>query len=148
MNQQEAWTKWENLVTEKEDLLIEQMKNANTFLSHLEVKVGQFMSHWVSYYVDHTAYTNATMHSFEAADILNSEKKENGDAVLALADALTQNTIGIERGFKDPVVQTNVLLAKILIVAEAIMQQNNKTGSLSLPDALSALGLGMTSESV
>ena len=106
------------------------------------------MKEWTNYYVHHTAYSNATLDSYKAADIIKAEKKENGDAVLALANALTDNTIGIKEGFKDPVVQTNVLLAKILIVAEAIMQQNNKTGGLSLPDALSALGLGMTSETV
>lgn len=145
-NEQENWKKWETLVTDNQTIMIAQLVDANTKLGDIHSKEKEFLEAWTSYYIDHTAYSQETMSAYKAADIIKAEKKENGDAVLALANALTDNTIGITQGFKDPVVQTNVLLAKILIVAEAIMQQNNKTGGLTLPDALSALGLGMTGE--
>lgn len=148
LNEQEKWLEFENLLTDNQATMIEQMQIANAKLVDIHTKEQEFLKEWTNYYVHHTAYSNATLDSYKAADIIKAEKKENGDAVLALANALTDNTIGIKEGFKDPVVQTNVLLAKILIVAEAIMQQNNKTGGLSLPDALSALGLGMTNETV
>ena len=37
-----------------------------------------------------------------------------------------------------------MLRAKILIITEAIMQQNNETAIVSVPTALSSLGLGIT----
>lgn len=146
-NTQPAWLKWETLITDNQTAMIAQLTDTNAKLNNIYNKEAEFLSAWTSYYVDHTAYSRNTMSAYNAADIITAEKKESGDAVLALANALTANTIGITEGFKDPVVQTNVLLAKILIVAEAIMQQNNTTGGLSLPDALSALSLGMTTQS-
>lgn len=152
LNEQPAWLEYQKLVTDNQASMIAQLIIANAELQNIwgisNKFFNDYLTDWRNYYIKHTAYSDATLNSYKAADIIKSEKKENGDAVLALADALTRNTIGIQEGFKDPVVQTNVLLAKILIVAEAIMQQNNKTGGLSLPDALSALGLGMTTETV
>jgi hypothetical protein len=47
----------------------------------------------------------------------------------------------------DPQLQTNVLLGKIVIILESIMQQNNnQMGGLGLIDTISALGLGMTTK--
>ena len=152
LNEQPVWLEYQKLVTDNQASMIAQLIIANAELQNIwgisNKFFNDYLTDWRNYYIKHTAYSDATLNSYKAADIIKSEKKENGDAVLALADALTRNTIGIQEGFKDPVVQTNVLLAKILIVAEAIMQQNNKTGGLSLPDALSALGLGMTTETV
>ena len=46
---------------------------------------------------------------------------------------------------KDPQVQTNALLSQILVVATAIMNQNNNVaGTVSLSDALTSLALGLT----
>lgn len=146
-NGQEKWLQWEALITDNQTSMIAQLVDANTKLDSIHSKEKEFLDAWTSYYIDHAAYSENTMSAYKAADIIQSEKKENGDAVLALANALTDNTIGITQGFKDPVVQTNVLLAKILIVAEAIMQQNNTTGGLSLPDSLAALSLGITTQS-
>ena len=71
-----------------------------------------------------------------------SKAKESGDLVNALAEALVQNTVDL----KDPQVQTNALLSQILIVIQAIMNQNNKVGGLSLPDSLNALALGLVKQ--
>lgn len=107
-------------------------------------KESTFYNAWVDYYVNHTAYSKETLKAYDVAGIRNAERKENGDAVLALAKALTSNAVDL----KDPAVQTNVLLSKILLVAEAIMQQNNTTGGLALGDNLAALVLGATSPTV
>ena len=152
LNTQQPWLDFEQEIADNQTAMIAELVKANTELTNIWSREDKFfteyLTDWRNYYVKHTAYSESTLDSYKAADIIKSEKKENGDAVLALANALTQNTIGIQEGFKDPVVQTNVLLAKILIVAEAIMQQNNKTGGVSLADSLSALGLGITTPSV
>ena len=105
-------------------------------------KLTEFYNQWVDYYVNHTAYSRDTLNAYDVAAIRNAERAESGDAVLALAEALTSNAVDL----KDPAVQTNVLLSKILLVAEAIMQQNNDTSTVSLPTALASLGLGYTVE--
>ena len=128
--------------------MVSKLGGVETKITNLYNKHKDFIRSWTDYYINHTAYSQDTMSAYKASDIIKAEKKESGDAVLALAEALTANTIGVTEGFKDPVVQTNVLLAKILIVAEAIMQQNNKTGGLSLPDSLAALATGITGQTV
>ena len=126
------------LITQKQDRQIELMEISNAKLNDFFNKHKQFYDAWVEYYVNHTAYSTATLSAYDVAGIRNAEKKESGDAVLALAKALTSNAVDL----KDPVVQTNVLLSQILIVAEAIMQQNNNVGGV-LPTALASLGLGV-----
>lgn len=126
------------LITQKQDRQIELMELSNAKLNEFFNKHKQFYDAWVDYYVNHTAYSKATLSAYDVAGIRNAEKKESGDAVLALAKALTSNAVDL----KDPVVQTNVLLSQILIVAEAIMQQNNQVGGV-LPTALASLGLGV-----
>ena len=55
--------------------------------------------------------------------------------------ALTGNLVDL----KDPQVQTNAILAQILVVVSSIMNQNNNVAStVSLSDALSGLALGLT----
>lgn len=145
---EETWPLYEETLTARHEEVVELLTNIidNTVLiiEQLErsnKQLTQFYDSWVDYYVNHTAYTQETLSAYDVAAIKNAEKSETGDAVLALADALTSNIVDL----KDPTVQTNVLLSQILIVAEAIMQQNNNTSTVSLPTALSALGLGVTS---
>lgn len=107
-----------------------------------------YMREWERYFIEHEAYTEATSDAYQQAQQLKIEESgEQGDAVLALAEALTENNMwqkDLGDKLKDPVVQTNALLAKILLVTEAIMQQNNETSVVSVPTSLSALGLGTT----
>lgn len=104
-----------------------------------------YMREWERYYIQHEAYTTASNDAYTKATQLKAEEQgELGDSVLALARALTENDMwkeGMEE-IKDPVLHTNVLLSKILLTVEAIMQQNNDTSIVSIPTALSALGLG------
>lgn len=107
-----------------------------------------YMREWERYYIQHEAYTDATAEAYKhAVDLQVEEKGELGDSVLALAEALIENNNWQESlgdKLKDPVVHTNVLLSKILLTTEAIMQQNNETSIVSVPTALSSLGLGVS----
>ena len=101
-----------------------------------------FLLAWRDKYVEYTTYTKATRDAYDAITRVKNEdkKKQSGDAVLALAKALTSNKADL----KDPQVQTNALLSQILIVIEAILQAENTSGGASLATSLSALGLGLT----
>lgn len=102
-----------------------------------------FYKNWVDYFVTHETYTSDTGNAATSSDVqkvINSEKSESGDAILELAKALTSNV----KNLKDPQVQTNTLLAQILVVVEAIMQAENTSGSASLSTTLSALAAGLT----
>lgn len=112
----------------------------NTFTDDWSAAVKSFSD----YFIVHKVY-NAAYSYDDVRKIQQQEESEKGDAVLALAEALTQNTVDL----KDPAVQTNALLSQILIVIEAIMQQNNTAaGTVSLADTLSALSMGMTNRTV
>lgn len=130
----DSFTELYTTMIENQTLQLEELIASNKQLK-------EFYDQWIDYYVNHTAYTTETMSAYAVSGIKNAEAGETGDAVLALADALTSNAVDL----KDPAVQTNVLLAQILIVAESIMQQTDSTTTVSLPTALSALGLGVTS---
>ena len=107
-----------------------------------------YMREWERYFIQHEAYTEATAEAYnEAVALAVEEKGEMGDSVLALAEALTENTIWqqeLGNAIKDPTIQTNAILSKILLCVEAIMQQNNETAIVAVPTALSSLGLGIS----
>lgn len=128
---------------------IEYFKNtAPTFhdkllsaISKFYKKYESFYSDWIDYYIKHTAYSSETLDAYKVEQILNADKTATGDAVNALADALLSNAVDL----KDPAVQTNVLLSQMLVTLNAILQQNTKTNNSVLPTSLSALGLGLVS---
>ena len=130
-----------NLVQLNESTLemIELQTHSNEVLEQLYEKHTQFYDAWVDYFVNHTAYNNAYDFS-SVAEVQRAEKGESQDAIYALAEALTKNSVDL----LDPTIQTNALLSQILIVVNAIMQQNNETATgTTLPDTLSALALGL-----
>ena len=121
---------------------IELFTYQNKVLEDFYKKHSEFYDSWVDYFVKHTAYSAAYNHS-DVTKVQLAERSGSQDAVYALAEALTKNTVDL----LDPTVQTNAILSQILIVVNAIMQQNNKTGSgLSLPDTLSGLALGIVKQ--
>lgn len=141
VNQENAYalmSMYFEIMSENQSQQIELLTYNNKVADKIFNKEKEFYDGWVDYYVNHTAYSKETLNAYSVAGIKNAEKNESGDAVLALAKALTQNTVDL----KDPAVQTNALLSQILIVAEAIMQQNNSTSGV-LPTSLAALGLGI-----
>lgn len=109
-----------------------------------------FMDTVIDRFVKYTTYTSETKAAYAAINEIRSKNKklETGDAVLALAKALTSNNEDMLRGLQDPQVQTNALLSQILIVLEAIMQAENTSGGATLATTLSALGLGLTSANI
>lgn len=118
------------------------------YMTPIRDDLHQLLTDWEDYYIHHTAYTDATKSAFEdAIDLANTEKDQTGDSVLALAKALTENSNWMQENqelLKDPVVHANVLLSQILVVTEAIMQQNNGSGMNSIPTTLMGLGTGMS----
>lgn len=96
---------------------------------------------WTDYYVNHTAYKEAVGYDSSSwSKVRSAEESKSRDAVYALADALTKNNVDL----LDPTVQTNVLLAEILQIVNAIMQQGNSaSGGVSLPQSISAMALGI-----
>lgn len=131
------WSNWTNVTWKKEWVDTAWKKD---WLATKWAK--DFLAHWTDVYVKFDTYSKSTNDAYKAIDSVKdkSKKKESGDAVLALAKALTDNTANL----KDPTIQSNALLSQILIVLEAILQAENTSGGASLQTSLSALGLGLT----
>lgn len=108
-----------------------------------------YMREWQRYYIEHEAYNTATDNAAQKL-VENTQLRDDaskGVVVDKLAELLAKTDIWNEKNLQalsDPAVQTNVLLAKLLVVAEAIEHQNNESSIVSVPTALSALGLGLT----
>lgn len=102
------------------------------------------LADWTRYIAASSTYTGTISRSSAWSDLQNAEKDQQTEATLALANAL--GIFSAEELKKmDPQLQTNVLLGEIVVILQAIMQQNNSVaGGLSLIDTISALGLGMT----
>ena len=136
------WDNTEAYLTELNEHALEMIDlqtYANEVLDELYAKHCEFYDAWVDYFVKHTAYSAAYDHT-EVSKVQNEEKGKSQDAIYALAEALTKNSVDL----LDPTIQTNALLSQILIVVNAIMQQNNETSTgTSLPDTLSALAMGI-----
>lgn len=131
---------WDNMESYELEL-IDLTTYTNELLEDIYAKHTEFYNSWVDYFIKHKQYSASYDHS-SVSKIQQAEKGKSQDAVYALAEALTKNTVDL----LDPTVQTNAILSQILLVVNAIMQQNNKAtekvGS-SLPDTLSGLALGL-----
>lgn len=103
-----------------------------------------YCTSWTDYYVKHTAYKDSVGYNSSSWDkVKSAENAKSRDAVYALAAALTKNNVDL----LDPTVQINVLLAEILQVVNAIMQQgNNSSNGVSLPQSIAGLALGITNK--
>ena len=113
----------------------------NTFVSTSST-FQKCLADWIRYISDVNDYTNTISNANAWNELQNAESDRNNETLLALANAM--NEFSAEQlSTLDPTLQTNVLLGKIVIILEAIMQQNN-TGGMSMIDTMSALGLGAT----
>lgn len=133
--------KFQDTMIELSEILNELAEEQLNQLIKSNKQLADFYDQWIDYYVNHTAYTRETLSAYDVAAIRNAERTESGDAVLALANALTSNMVDL----KDPAVQQNVLLSKILLIVQGIFQQGNQAATVSIPQTLSALGLGLPS---
>lgn len=131
---------WDNMEAYELEL-IDLTTYTNELLEDIYAKHSEFYTSWVDYFIKHKQYSASYDHS-SVSKIQQAEKGKSQDAVYALAEALTKNTVDL----LDPTVQTNAILSQILLVVNAIMQQNNKAtekAGSSLPDTLSGLALGL-----
>lgn len=104
-------------------------------------KIKEHTKNFADYFIRHIYYDASGYNYSDVLEIQQKERSESGDAIYALAEALSKNTVDL----KDPAVQTNAILAEILKVVNAIMTQNNNTaGAVSLSDTLAALSMGIT----
>ena len=112
------WSNWVNVTWKKEWVDTAWKKD---WIATRWAK--DFLSYWTDIYVKFDTYSKGTNNAYKAIDKVKdkSKKKESGDAVLALAKALTDNTANL----RDPTIQSNALLSQILIVVEAILQAEN-----------------------
>lgn len=104
-------------------------------------KIKEHTKNFADYFIRHIYYDASGYNYSDVLEIQQKERAESGDAIYALAEALSKNTVDL----RDPAVQTNAILAEILKVVNAIMTQNNNTaGAVSLSDTLAALSMGIT----
>ena len=120
-------------VTRKISELLES--TTNKILSEMSKEIKSMHKDWTDYYIRYTTYGTgageynaAGRKTYNYADVervAQMNKDESYDALHALAEALSSNMVDLH----DPQVQTNALLGKILLVIEAILQQNQSTDS-------------------
>lgn len=103
------------------------------------------MTGWLNYFISlNKVYAPEVQGAKAWKNLKSAETNQQTQASLALANALGEFTSSQLQGL-DPQLQTNVLLGEIVVILQAIMQQNNsQAGGLSLIDTISALGLGTT----
>ena len=110
---------------------------------------NKFYNEFMKYFINHYYYSNTKGYKYEDVTKIQREyrQQERGAAVTELANVLTNNLMDLQ----DPQMQTNALLAQILIITKAIMNQGNQvagtTGQQQLLESLSAMALGMTAKS-
>ena len=127
---------WKN-TQDYELQLIDLSTAGNKILNYILDTNRAFKKSFEDYFVNHVFYSNAYDHS-DVVRIQKEEQYKASDAITALAEALTGAS-----DLTDPTIQTNALLSQILIVVQAMLNQNNTTGKLSLVDTLSGMGLGL-----
>ena len=109
-------------------------------------KFQQCLADWMGYIASKEFYSEKIEKSESWSDLRRAEDDKKSQTSLALAKALEVFS-DTELQNLDPQLQTNVLLGEIVVILQAIMQQNNtQAGGLSLIDTISALGLGVTTK--
>ena len=131
------YEEWSNLYSDSVEETNKKLQYANNAFD--SSFVNDFLYEWKDYYIgNHTHYREATGYD-KSIRTINAEKRETGEAVLALAQSLTKNY----QDLADPTVQTNVLLGQILIVLQSILTAQQSGKGLTLPTALASLGLNI-----
>ena len=147
-------------VQAKEDIISDKLGDASKFtvISVLESINSNLIStfvqsnstfqkclaDWMRYIAATKEYKSEVSNAQSWSDLKRAEGDKQNETLLALAQAM--NVFSADELKKlDPQMQANALLGKIVIILEAMMQQQNtQAGGLSLLDTMSALGLGIT----
>lgn len=106
---------------------------------------SKLYTEFMKYFVEHKYYSSTTGYTYADVQEIQDKarKQESGDTVTALAEMLTSNLLNLE----DPAMQTNALLAQILIVIQAMQAQQNDLSTSkgsTIIDSLSAMSLGLS----
>ena len=137
-NLNSKYSEWVELYTESVAETHKKLQYSNNQFD--KEFVQGFLYDWRDYYIgEHTHYREATNFD-KSLKTINTEKTQTGEAVLALAESLTKNY----EDLADPAVQTNVLLGQIVMLLQSILTAQTSGSGLTLPTALSALGLNIT----
>ena len=90
----------------------------------------KFFKLFIDKFIEHTLYSSTSGYKYSDVEEIQQKAKaaERGDTVNALAKMLTTNLLDLQ----DPTMQTNALLAQILMVVNTIMNQTKTT--LTAPD--------------
>lgn len=106
------------------------------------------LADWVRYIAASRSYTNEISSAQSWSELKRAEGDAQNETLLALANAM--NVFSADELKKlDPQMQANALLGEMVILLQTLVQQNNtQAGGLSLPDTLSALGLGITNRTI
>lgn len=115
---------------------------SNTFVTSSSI-FQTCLKDWIRYIAASKDYTSTVSKSTAWSDFKAAEADQQTQATLALANALGVFSAD-ELKKMDPQLQTNALLGEIVIILQAIMQQNNTTGGVGFIESLSALGMGIT----
>ena len=107
---------------------------------------NKFYNEFMKYFINHVYYSSTSGYTYQ--DVEEAQRKhdaqERGDTVYALAEMLTKNLVDLQ----DPTLQTNAILAQILILVNAIKNQGDKAAvageTSTLMESLSAMALGLT----
>lgn len=135
------WDNTEQYQLETKDntyAIIDLLTTTNATLDSILSNIDTFYTDWVDYYINQV-YFRDNFTSKDESRIKSAEKEESSKAIYTLAEILTSGN----KDLLDPTIQTNAILAQILIVVQSIMQQNNTAGGLSIPDSLSAMATGL-----
>lgn len=132
------------LVHSKQDEMISKLSDYVDIFTLFKKDWEKHWKEYANYYLYHKIYGGSTLNLSKLQEVQKAEKDEEGDLMTGLSKYLSSNDWNLE-DFQNPQIQTNALLAKILMIVTSIMNQNNeKVGSVSLADSLAALSMGMT----
>jgi hypothetical protein len=120
------------MLTTNWDTLLNQVSNIDELLKN-------YVKEFTDYFINHSVYYGNRMTADDVRRIQNEERGETGTAIVRLAEVLTSNS----EDLTDPTVQTNALLAQILLVATNILNQGTQSGNQMLGDTMNELSVGL-----
>ena len=126
-----------------EDDIARTFMSGSTFQKCLNDYVS-YMANRDNVYYGKDSSKGGLLNASAWANLKSAEGDKQNQTLLALAKAMEVFSADQLKNL-DPQLQANALLGEIVIILQAIMQQNNtQAGGLSLMDTISALGLGAT----
>lgn len=104
----------------------------------------KLLDEFMKYFVNHEYYSGTSGYNYKDVEAIQkkAKDKEHGDSIYALSEMLTTNLLDLT----DPQMQTNALLAQILVVVSAIHSNLNTpegiTAGAEMSDTLAGMATG------